>query len=68
MTHTFKSIFDIFLDHEEYPRGVADRGVSEDTLYCYISNTFLNGFINYVKVVKAVMVERYTCREGCANV
>lgn len=60
-----KGVFDIFLDSEDYPQNVAERGVAEDTAYCYISNTFLNGFINYVDVIKAVVVERYTCPPDC---
>ncbi len=53
------SIYNFFDRHEEYPEGVAERGVPEDTLYAYISSTFLNGYINYVKCFYAVMIERY---------
>lgn len=61
----YENIFDLFRDSEEYPQNIAERGVEENYVYCYVSNTFLNGFINYVKVIKAVVVERYTCPPDC---
>lgn len=51
--------WDLFEFDEDYPKEVAERGVPENTLYCYISSTFLGGFINYVEPIKAVMIKRY---------
>lgn len=53
------NIWDLFETNEDYPQDVAERGVPENTLYSYISSTFLDGVINYVKPIKAVMIERY---------
>ena len=52
-------IFDLFERDEEYPKNVAERGVQNNTLYSYISNTFLDGLINYVDVFWACVIERY---------
>ena len=40
----------LFSDSEDYPDNLAERGVPQDTLYAYVSNTFLDGLINYTKV------------------
>jgi len=40
----------LFSNSEEYPDNLAERGVPQDTLYEYVSNTFLDGIINYVEV------------------
>lgn len=55
-----KEFFDLFDDSEEYPENVAERGVPQNTVYHYISTTFLNGLINYVDNKMAIMIERYT--------
>jgi len=49
----------LFKETEEYPKNVAERGVPQDTLYKYISHTFLNGLINYVDEREAILIERY---------
>lgn len=41
---------------EEY---FVECGVLQDTLYCHISEQYLNGYINYITPVKAYMIERY---------
>ncbi len=38
-------------------------GLSEGVLYEYVSNTFLDGWINYVKPVRAFVMERYRILE-----
>ena len=45
-----KGFWDLFPGSEEYPDNLAERGVPQDVLYVYVSNTFLDGFINYTKV------------------
>lgn len=59
-----ETIFDLFDEHFEYPSNeIAEHGgLPECTLYSYVSSTFLNGFINYVDIIKAFVVERY-CNE-----
>jgi len=54
-----RKFFDLFEDNYDCPENMAERGVPEDTIFCYVSNTFLDGFINYVDVIKVVMVRRY---------
>lgn len=51
--------WDLFEFEFDYPQSVAENGVPENTLYSYISNTYLAGFINYVDPIKAVMINRY---------
>lgn len=48
-----------FTDTVDYPKEIALNILPMDTLWCYISSTFLDGFINYVKVHKAVLLNRY---------
>lgn len=52
-----------FQDTEEYPRNVAFNPLPWNVLYEYVSSTFLNGFINYVKIKKAYLLSRYTEEE-----
>lgn len=56
--NTFWELFD---DSFEYPSSqlLEGRGLAPNTVYNYISTTFLNGWINYPKIIKAVMKERY---------
>lgn len=55
-----KKIFDYFDNHNEYPNNIADDPIPYGTLYSYVSSTFLNGFINYVKPIGCYVVNRYT--------
>lgn len=48
-----------FRDEVEYPRDIAANPLPIGTRYDYVSNTFLNGFINYVSVVKGFVLARY---------
>jgi len=50
---------DYFTDNIEYPNNVALDPIPIGILWSYISSTFLNGFINYVTIVKAFVLGRY---------
>lgn len=53
------TIMDYFNDEIEYPQDVALEPLPINTLWSYISSTFLNGFINYVKPIKVFVLDRY---------
>lgn len=55
-----KTIWDYFNDNIEYPKEVAFNPIPYNTVWTYISVTFLNGFINYVKPFKCYLIDRYT--------
>lgn len=55
-----KTIWDYFNDNIEYPREVAFNPIPYNTVWTYISVTFLNGFINYVNPIKCYLIDRYT--------
>jgi hypothetical protein len=49
-----------FSDSTEYPEiGDLNDIMQEGILYCYISHTFLNGFINYVEPLQVYIIDRY---------
>lgn len=49
-----------YFDHDvEYPRDIAFDPLPWGIMYNYVSSTFLNGFINYVKIEKAFLLDRY---------
>jgi len=54
-----KNILNYFPENVEYPEDIAERPLPFGTLYSYVSSTFLNGFINYVDILKAYVAERY---------
>lgn len=54
------TIKDYFDDEVEYPKDIAENPLPLGTLYSYVSSTFLNGFINYVSVIDAFVLHRYT--------
>ena len=54
-----KNFMDYFCGFQDYPKGIAFSPLPVNILYNYISNTFLNGFINYVTIVKAFVIGRY---------
>lgn len=56
---TVKTIMDYFDDEVDYPSDVALNPLPMNTLYCYISSTFLDGFINYVTPLKVFVLDRY---------
>lgn len=45
-------------DYVEYP-DIAEELLPHGTMYAYISSTFVNGFLNYSKPVKAFLMHRY---------
>jgi hypothetical protein len=54
---------DFFPDSLDYPSdAIMDNEfmLVPGYLYCYIANTFLNGLINYVKPLKAFIIDRYS--------
>jgi hypothetical protein len=53
---TFMGYFD---DHIEYPHGVAFNPLPINTCWDYVSHTLLNGFLNYVTVIDAHLLDRY---------
>lgn len=46
----YSNFWELFPESEEYPDNLAERGAPQDTLYEYVSNTFLDGLVNYVEV------------------
>ena len=55
-----KHIFDYFADSVDYPNNIAEDPIPYGVCWNYISNTFLNGFINYVKPIAIYAIDRYT--------
>ncbi len=55
-----KTIWDYFEDNIDYPSEVAHKPLPYGTVWCYISSTFLNGIINYVKPISCFVLDRYT--------
>lgn len=55
----YNNFMDLFEDTYEYPKIAEHCGVPENTLFCYISDSFLDGFINYFDFVNAYVVHRY---------
>ena len=51
---------DYFVDSIDYPKDVGGTILPINTCWNYISSTFLNGFINYVDIIKAYVIGRYT--------
>lgn len=49
-----------FIENEEYPKFSDSEILPLGTEYVYVSSTFLNGFINYQDIVKAVLIKRYS--------
>ena len=63
-----KTILDYFDDSEDYPKEVAHDPLPYGIVWNYISNTFLNGFINYVKPIKVYQLDRYTGEDESLDV
>lgn len=55
-----KSIWDYFEIQEDYPQEVVHNILPYGTIWCYISNTFLNGLVNYAKPIKCYILERHS--------
>jgi len=54
-----KTIMSYFDETVEYPQDIALNPVPMNTLWCYVSSTFLNGFINHVTPLKVFVLDRY---------
>jgi hypothetical protein len=60
MNKVNKDFIDYFEETIDYPHPTASENILPlGTLYSYISNTFLNGWINYVKIIAAQLISRY---------
>lgn len=59
LTAVEPKFLDYFTESIEYPRNVAANPIPMNTLWSYISSTFLNGFINYVTIIDAQLLDRY---------
>lgn len=57
---TSKKIWDYFDENIEYPKEIAHNPIPYGTVWTYISSTFLNGIINYVKPISCFVIDRYT--------
>ena len=55
---------DYFTEEIEYPKMVGYEIMPWGHYWEYISSTFLNGFINYVDIKFAFLVDRYTIDDG----
>lgn len=52
---------DMLMDYIEYPgRELLLSGPRDGYNYTYVSNTYLNGFINYVDIICGYMIRRYS--------
>ena len=58
-----KKIWDYFDDSVDYPREVAHNTLPYGTVWSYISATFLNGFVNYVKPISVFVLDKYTMQD-----
>jgi hypothetical protein len=55
------NIFDLFIEDIEYPNhDVILNGLQDGQVFSYISKTYLNGLINYVDIIGAFMINRYS--------
>ena len=54
-----KTIWDYFDEQIEYPNNIVSNPIPYGEVWTYVSSTFLNGFINYVKPVKIFLIDRY---------
>lgn len=52
-------IWDYFNEKIDYPSDVALNPIPYGTVWSYISSTFLNGFVNYVKPIACFVLDRY---------
>lgn len=62
-----KNFSDYCGDHRDYPsEDIASEGFGpgdHGCWYSYVSSTFLSGFLNYPKIQRAVLLDRYEKRE-----
>ena len=55
-----KKIWDYFTDDVEFPKEIVHNPIPYGTSWTFVSSTFLNGFINYVKPISCFVLDRYT--------
>lgn len=55
-----KKIWDYFEDNVEYPHEIIHNPIPYNTVWTYISDTYLNGIVNYLTPIKIYLVDRYT--------
>jgi len=53
------SFYNLFQHIEEYPDNIAEQGIPNNTLFEFVSSSFLNGFINYTEPFWGCVIERY---------
>lgn len=58
-----KKIWDYFHNTVEYPKNLVHYPIPYGTLLCYVSSTYLNGFINYVRPISIFILDRYTSKD-----
>lgn len=59
------AIDEVFEERFEYPNEkLLLNGLKTNQLFEYVSNTYLNGFINYTKPVWGAIIKRYRENEG----
>jgi len=52
------SVFPASVDYPDMA-DLLDTGLEPGVFHCYVSNSFLNGFLPYLKPVRVVLLERY---------
>lgn len=55
-----KEIWNYFNENIEYPKEISHNPIPYGTVWSYVSSTFLNGFINYVRPIYCCVIDRYT--------
>lgn len=55
-----KKIWDYFENNVEYPHEVIHNPIPYNTVWTYISSTYLNGLVNYLTPIKIYLIDRYT--------
>jgi hypothetical protein len=54
-----KLIYDYFNEEIDYPQDICDNILPYNTVLCEVSNTLLDGFINYVKPLACYVLDSY---------
>ena len=58
-----KQIWDYFHSTVDYPKNKVHFPIPYGTMWAYISSTYLNGFINYVRPISVFVLDRYTPKD-----
>lgn len=59
-----KTIFEYFNDSCDYPDDIVHNPIPYGTIWHYVSDTLLNGFVNYINPVAVFVLDRYVPWEG----